>query len=251
MLVKFSCLERVPRFKSQPDTFFSLWVLVWICSIPVLHVVMWPVSIFQLSIISIDSNTNVTALLNCTQDYCHSDCVSTHRARRPWRRPWWCLGVDRRSPRQWGSHPSPWSRRGRREGASLSEFLRERECVCACVWNTVMNTGLVSRSSKHAVQRRVPQGLAVGICTQSSDPALQHTGGQIWLIQKEYTSFYSLRHDNKYNHIKMYQENAGGNGAQTEHNEGRQRHENADNTNRSTISWYCLEASGTLFHYNT
>ena len=72
-LVMFSCLERVPRFKSQPDTVsflsLSLWVLFWICNVPVLHTctAVWLVSIiqlFQLLIISIDSSINITALQN-------------------------------------------------------------------------------------------------------------------------------------------------------------------------------------------
>ena len=61
---------------------------------------------------------------------------------------------------------------------------------------TVANTGLLSRSGKHTAQRRVPQGLAIAIaiCTQPSDSVLQHTGGQICLIQNALLLAVSTQH---------------------------------------------------------
>ena len=71
MLVKFSCIERVPRFKSQPDTFssffFSLWVLqctyTTCCNVTCINdPINRLLAIFRLPIISIGSSTSITAL---------------------------------------------------------------------------------------------------------------------------------------------------------------------------------------------
>ena len=73
MLVKFSCLERVPRFKSQPDTFssfflslnFSLDLQCTCCNVTCINdPINRLLAIFQLPIISVDSSTNITALVN-------------------------------------------------------------------------------------------------------------------------------------------------------------------------------------------
>ena len=101
-------------------------------------------------------------------------------------------------------------------GNGTAEFVKEGErlqpkvravnnCYLVQRESIVTNTGLLSHNSKHAAQRRVPQGLTIAIFSIS---AYRRTN----LV--EYTSFYSLQHDDRDNHIRMHPENAGGNRAQ-------------------------------------